>query len=130
MVFCYGCFCSCSFPDQYVREKKSNICIGYVHKKVRISTFILFQTVLKIFGCMGLSFSMQDLGCGARTLWSAWAQCLPGCSRACGILVPWPGIKPLSPAWQGGVLTTGLPQKFPFIIFKSFFWYLQCCCCC
>ena len=74
---------------------------------------------------MGLSFSTQDLGCGAPALWSAWVQCPPGCSRACGILVRWPGIEPLFPAWQGGVLTTGLPQKFPFIIFKSFFWYLQ-----
>ena len=29
------------------------------------------------------------------------------CSVACGILVPLPGIKPESPASQGGFLTTG-----------------------
>ena len=28
-------------------------------------------------------------------------------SVACGILVPWPGIKPVSPALQGGFVTTG-----------------------
>ena len=33
------------------------------------------------------------------------------CSAACGILVPWPGIKPTSPALQAGFLTTGPPRK-------------------
>ena len=32
-------------------------------------------------------------------------------SNACGILVPWPGIKPTSPASEGGFLTTGPPGK-------------------
>ena len=31
------------------------------------------------------------------------------CSAACGILAPLPGIKPLYPALQGGLLTTGPP---------------------
>ena len=30
-------------------------------------------------------------------------------AKAFGILVPWPRIKPMSPAWQGGFLTTGPP---------------------
>ena len=30
---------------------------------------------------------------------------------ACGILVPQPGIKPMSPALGGGFLTTGPPGK-------------------
>ena len=34
-----------------------------------------------------------------------------GCSVAYGILVPWPGIEPASPALQGGFLTTGPPGK-------------------
>ena len=29
--------------------------------------------------------------------------------KACRILIPWPGIKPATLAWQGKVLTTGLP---------------------
>ena len=31
------------------------------------------------------------------------------CSAACGILVRGPGIEPMSPALQGGFLTTGPP---------------------
>ena len=33
------------------------------------------------------------------------------CSVTCGILVPWPGIKPKSLALQGRFLTTGPPGK-------------------
>ena len=33
------------------------------------------------------------------------------CSEACGILVPWPGIEPMSPALQGRFLTTKPPRK-------------------
>ena len=33
------------------------------------------------------------------------------CSTACEILVPGPGIEPMSPALQGGFVTTGLPGK-------------------
>ena len=32
-------------------------------------------------------------------------------SMACGILVPWPGIEPVSPALQSGFLTAGLLRK-------------------
>ena len=31
--------------------------------------------------------------------------------EACGILAPWPGIKPVPPALEGEVLTTGPPRK-------------------
>ena len=34
-------------------------------------------------------------------------------AMACGILVPQPGIKPMSPALQGRFLTTGPPGKSP-----------------
>ena len=33
------------------------------------------------------------------------------CLAACGILVPWLGIEPTSPALHGGFLTTGTPEK-------------------
>ena len=33
------------------------------------------------------------------------------CPVACGILLPEPGIEPMSPALEGGVLTTGLSGK-------------------
>ena len=35
------------------------------------------------------------------------------CSSACGILLPQPGIEPVSPALQGRFLTTGPPGKSP-----------------
>ena len=31
--------------------------------------------------------------------------------KACGILIPQPGIEPVSPALEGGFLTTGPPGK-------------------
>ena len=33
------------------------------------------------------------------------------CPKACGILIPGPGIEPVSPALVGGFLTTGPPGK-------------------
>lgn len=33
------------------------------------------------------------------------------CSKACGMLVPWPGTELTSPALQGGFVTTGPPGK-------------------
>ena len=44
------------------------------------------------------------------------------CPVACGILVPWPGIKPVSPALEGRFLTTGprgksLPSSSPVVGF-------------
>ena len=41
------------------------------------------------------------------------------CSSAWGILVPWPGIKPESPAWKGRFLTPGLPGEFQGFAFTS-----------
>ena len=38
---------------------------------------------------------------------SVVAMCRLSCSVACGILVPWPGIEPASPALQGRFFTTG-----------------------
>ena len=35
--------------------------------------------------------------------------------KACGILVPQPGIKPATPALEGKVLTTGPPGKSLFL---------------
>ena len=45
-----------------------------------------------------------------------------GCPAACGILVPRPGIEPVSPALEGGFLTTGPPVKSQTLGFfkKSF----------
>ena len=37
--------------------------------------------------------------------------CWFSCPVACGILVPGPGIEPMSPGLAGGLLTTGPPGK-------------------
>ena len=38
---------------------------------------------------------------------------------ACGILVPQPGIEPVSPALEGGVSTTGPPGRSPLSYFEG-----------
>ena len=63
-----------------------------------------------IFGCLGLSCSS-----GA----SLYLKCMGlvivehrlSCPVACGILVPWPGIKTASPALEDIFLTNGPPGK-------------------
>ena len=40
---------------------------------------------------------------------------------ACGILVPQPGTKPVSPALEGEFLTTGPSGKFPKALFFLIF---------
>ena len=52
--------------------------------------FIEFVTILSLFYVLGWVFF---------------------CPKACGILVPWPGIELLFPALGGKVLTTGEPGK-------------------
>ena len=47
--------------------------------------------------------------CGAQA--SVVAVLRLSCSTACGILIPQPSIKLMSPALQGKFLTTGLPGK-------------------
>ena len=55
----------------------------------------------------GSFFAVHGLSsCGAD---SVVVVCGLSCSTACWIRVPWPRIKPMSPAWQGGFLTTGPP---------------------
>ena len=49
--------------------------------------------------------------CGLQTAASVIVALRLSCSEACGILVPKPGIKPLSPALAGRFLTTGPPGK-------------------
>ena len=41
------------------------------------------------------------------------------CTVACGILVPGPGIEPVSPAFAGGFLTTGSSGKSLLFLFNS-----------
>ena len=40
--------------------------------------------------------------------------------KACGILVPWPGIEQALPALEGEVLTTVSPGKSPMTVLRKF----------
>ena len=44
---------------------------------------------------------------GSQRVWHNWSDL----ACTCGILVPWPGIKPMSPILEGRFLTTGTPGK-------------------
>ena len=86
----------------------------------------------------GLSCSTRDLLCSTQaslvavpglSTCGAWAPehvgsvvvvCGLSCPVACGILVPQPGIKPASPALEGGLLTTGPPGKSQDIVHSLF----------
>ena len=61
------------------------------------------KNVYLFFGCVGFRYIVQDL--------LLWCVGFVGCPEACGILVPWPEIEPESAVFQGGFLTTRLPQK-------------------
>ena len=47
------------------------------------------------------------------------------CPGACGILVPPPEIEPMSPALEGGFLTTGPPGKALNATFKKGFMFTE-----
>ena len=64
-----------------------------------------------------LFLAVLDLSCSMQALLAAWGL-LSNCSThglvaptACGILVPWPGFEPVSPALVGRFLTTEPPGK-------------------
>ena len=69
------------------------------------------------FFWLHLSCSTQDPHCIVQEL---LLQCIDytfvanrlQCTAGCGILVPWPGIKPTSSALQGRFLTTGPARKY------------------
>ena len=73
--------------------------------------------------------AVSALSCGTWASPQLWctgsvvvAQGL-SCSKACGILIPWPGIKLMSPALEGRFLTSGPPGKSPGpFFFKSAWW--------
>ena len=79
--------------------------------------FIFFFNIY--LSVLGLSCGMQDL-----SLWRVNSSCELSHSRAhglswpiaCGILVPRPGIKPMS-ALGGRFLTTGPPGKYRILLF-------------
>ena len=71
---------------------------------------------------------MSGLRCDTWDLWyserapelmgSVVVTCGLGCPVACGILLPQPGIEPMSPALEDELLTTGLTGRSLYSIFN------------
>ena len=82
-----------------------------------IQTFFFFPIFIYF-----ISLARSGLPCCTRDLSFRFTDPLVvahglSSSSACGILVPRPGIEPMSSALQGGFLTTGPPEKSPIQTF-------------
>ena len=104
---------------------------------LRFSSLCFFFLNIYLFiylAASGLSCSTRDPRCGMRDPSLRCADSslqlvdfslvvvhgLSSCPTDCGILVPWPGIRPASPALEDGFLTTGLPGKsLIFVLYWS-----------
>ena len=77
---------------------------------------IIFKIIyLYIFGCIRNSCGMQaheHEGSSLRHSGSVLVVCRLSCPKVCEILVHQPRIEAVSPALEGGFLTTGPPGKF------------------
>ena len=82
--------------------------LGDLKKEIFVFCLSLFWLCLVFVTARG-HFS----SCRTRTLEPAGSVVVK--QKASGILVPWPGIEPPSPALEGGVLTTGPLDKSPFV---------------
>ena len=84
---------------------------------------IIYIFFFSFFVCGFCSCSMQAL-----QLWHVSSVVVAhrwlSCSVACGILVPRPGIEPMSPALEGGFLTIGPPGESLIYILRRIFWQL------
>ena len=68
----------------------------------------------------------SKLQCLDLSCCGAWALVVVhglSCSKACGILVPQPGIEPAFPALQGRFLTPRTTRKVPAVFFVIFCFY-------
>ena len=74
--------------------------------------------------CCGVRASLPSCGVQASGhASSVVVACGLSCPAAFGILVPWPGIEPASPALQGGFFTTGWPGKSRRVYYS--YWLLD-----
>ena len=98
------------FPSNLEAKQTSSFTYFWRHR-VFVAAHAIFVVACGIFHC-----GMRDL-----SLWRAGFSPVVACGFSCfaasGILVPQPGIKPMSPACEGSFLTTGprgksLPSSF------------------
>ena len=71
--------------------------------------YFYLKTIINLFGCIRSQLGHVDLLLWCRD--SLVVVCGLSCPTACGILVPGPGIEAMSPALQGGFLSTGSAGK-------------------
>ena len=69
----------------------------------------LYEEFVQVFAF--LLFKRWDFEKSIYLLHSVLVVAQGSLIAACGILVPWPVIEPMSSALQGGFLTTGSPGK-------------------
>ena len=72
-----------------------------------MSAFLFYFLKKYLFDCSGSQLLVMDL---------VVVVCGLNCPVAWGILLLEPGIEPMSPTLEGGVLTTGLPGKSPYLM--------------
>ena len=79
--------------------------------EVRHCRHIIFLFFFFFFlAAVGLHYVTWALHCSVQG--SLFVALVLSCPEACGILVPRPGIEPVSPALEGEFLTSGSPGKF------------------
>ena len=113
------------------RIEKVLLIHSYIH--MFISRMVNISFSLTLFFFFSLSSLLQMVNISSSSFFfflfvalglccGAWAPeyidpavvaCGLTCPMACGMLVSWPGIKPMSPALGGRFLTTGAPGKSP-----------------
>ena len=111
------------------------IFIVYLYVCVYMFYFLNVFVFLAVSGlsCGTWDFSLRHVGsslrCSACAGFSLGMACGLSCPAACGILVPQPGVEPVSPALRDGFLTTGPPGK-PLYVFYICFYIYMCVCVC
>ena len=83
--------------------------LSFFKKKV-IYLFTIWLHQLSVAAC-GIFLSFWEIFRWAPEHVGSGVLCRLTCPKACGILVLPPGIKPVSPAFQGRFLTAGPPRK-------------------
>ena len=78
-------------------------CFACNIKNISLNIYFIYLAVL------GLSCSARDLS--LQRMVSVVVAHRLSCSESCGMLVPQPGVKPMSPVLQDGFIMTGLPGK-------------------
>ena len=112
----------CHLSNPFMRQA---LCSGYIHTTIldyhmatlwsrgychKFWFFFFFLVSICFLAALGFSCGMWDLSLQGTGFFLVVAHRLV-CCGTCGILVPWPGIKHVSPALESRFLTTGPPGK-------------------